>query len=226
MARSIRMILLRRRSQRCRGRLPRLQRPSHRRTSRRRLPGRLAEPQSDPPITTLIMTAAPQPPQVPAPNQDAARAPIQPVRPSQPPVEAPPPPSSGVLDEQVSSIDLPSVLSLAGVQNPELLVARGASGRGRGSAAIGRRSDSAELEPRHELRRPYRRLQHSSGRIIQLHRQSLYVGAGANAIAAGTVNIPGVQYNLNISNAIIGYLGARRRFKRNSSIRPQRATRS
>ena len=52
-------------------------------------------------------------------------------------------------------------------------------------------------------------LQQSSGRVIEVTRQALYVGAGANAVAAGTVNIPGIQYNLNVSQAIYGYLTAR-----------------
>ena len=34
-------------------------------------------------------------------------------------------------------------------------------------------------------------------------------GAGANAVGAGTSNIPGVQYNLNISQSIYTYLSAR-----------------
>jgi outer membrane protein TolC len=49
-------------------------------------------------------------------------------------------------------------------------------------------------------------LQQSSGNILNVHRDSLYVGAGAGAVAAGTVSIPGVQYNLNLSDSIFDYL--------------------
>jgi outer membrane protein TolC len=126
-----------------------------------------------------------------------------------PPPTTPEPPSSGVLTGEVASIDLPSVLSLAGVQNPELLIAR----QRVVEAVAVRQLAAAQILPNLNLGMNYDdhtgALQQSSGRIIQLHRQSLYVGGGANAIAAGTVNIPGVQYNVNISNAIYGALTSR-----------------
>jgi outer membrane protein TolC len=133
----------------------------------------------------------------------------QPALPNPLPAEDPQMPTSGILEGDVYSIDLPSALGLAGVQNPELLLARQ---RVVETVAL-RQLAAAQILPNLNLGMNYDdhtgALQQSSGRIIQLHRQSLYVGAGANAIAAGTVNIPGVQYNLNISNAIFGYLGAR-----------------
>ncbi len=49
-------------------------------------------------------------------------------------------------------------------------------------------------------------LQQASGNILNVHRDSLYVGAGAGAVAAGTVSVPGVQYNLNLSDSIFNYL--------------------
>ena len=36
-------------------------------------------------------------------------------------------------------------------------------------------------------------LQRSSGKMIDVSLQSLYLGAGANTVVAGTVNIPGVS---------------------------------
>jgi outer membrane protein TolC len=52
-------------------------------------------------------------------------------------------------------------------------------------------------------------LQQSNGNILQVHRDALYYGLGANAIAAGTVNIPGINYNLNVGEVWFGRLQAR-----------------
>jgi outer membrane protein TolC len=52
-------------------------------------------------------------------------------------------------------------------------------------------------------------LQQSSGNVISVNRSALYIGAGANAVAAGTVNIPGVFLNGNIGYGIFQYLAAR-----------------
>lgn len=122
-------------------------------------------------------------------------------------------PASGVsvggIPEQIASIDLPSALALAGVRNPQLLIAR----QRVVEAVALRQLAAAQILPNLNLGMNYDDhtgvLQQSSGRIIQLHRQALYVGAGANAIGAGTVNIPGLQYNLNVSQSIFGFLTAR-----------------
>jgi outer membrane protein TolC len=52
-------------------------------------------------------------------------------------------------------------------------------------------------------------LQQSNGNILKVNRDALYTGLGANAIAAGTVNIPGVYYNLNVGNTWFGILQSR-----------------
>ena len=164
-------------------------------------------------VSTITLTTSAQPA---TQTGEGNREPAPQVRmlppaqlPSPQPAEDPRMPTSGVLEGDVASIDLPSALGLAGVQNPELLIARQ---RVVETVAL-RQLAAAQILPNLNLGMNYDdhtgALQQSSGRIIQLHRQSLYVGAGANAVAAGTVNIPGVQYNLNISNAIFGYLGAR-----------------
>jgi outer membrane protein TolC len=54
-------------------------------------------------------------------------------------------------------------------------------------------------------------LQQANGNILNLQRSALYVGAGAAAVAAGTVSIPGVQWNLNVSESIFDYLASRQR---------------
>jgi len=169
-------------------------------------------PTSESSSTISLATSAP--PRTPSEEREQIppameRVPARTGLPPPLPAEDPRMPTSGILDGDVASIDLPSALGLAGVQNPELLIARQ---RVVETVAL-RQLAAAQILPNLNLGTNYDdhtgALQQSSGKIIQLHRQSLYVGAGANAIAAGTVNIPGVQYNLNISNAIYGFLGAR-----------------
>jgi outer membrane protein TolC len=103
-------------------------------------------------------------------------------------------------------IDLATVLSLAGIQNPELLLAQT-----RVSEALAvRQLAAAQLLPTINLGTNYDghtgQLQQSSGNILNVQRQALFFGAGANAVAAGTVNIPGVVWNLNVSDSIYSAL--------------------
>ena len=44
-------------------------------------------------------------------------------------------------------------------------------------------------------------LQQSNGNILTVNRDALNVGLGAGAVGAGTVNIPGLNYNLNVGEA-------------------------
>jgi len=52
-------------------------------------------------------------------------------------------------------------------------------------------------------------LQQASGNILKVNRSALYLGAGTDAVAAGTVAIPGVVFNYNVSDAIFGYLASK-----------------
>ena len=52
-------------------------------------------------------------------------------------------------------------------------------------------------------------LQQSNGNILGTDRGSFYIGAGANAVAAGTVTIPGVAWYLNISDTLYKALESR-----------------
>ena len=54
-------------------------------------------------------------------------------------------------------------------------------------------------------------LQQDNGNILKVNRDSLYYGLGASAVAAGTVNIPGLNYNLNVGEAWYGFLSSRQR---------------
>jgi outer membrane protein TolC len=92
------------------------------------------------------------------------------------------------------------------VENPEILIARQ-----RVVYAVAQRQlAAAQILPSFNAGMNYDAhtgpLQQSSGNILKVNRSALYVGAGANAVAAGTVNIPGVVYNLNLSEALFGAL--------------------
>ena len=52
-------------------------------------------------------------------------------------------------------------------------------------------------------------LQQSNGNILSVNRSAVYVGAGTNAIAAGSVNIPGVYFDTNVPQATFAYLASR-----------------
>jgi outer membrane protein TolC len=103
------------------------------------------------------------------------------------------------LDDRVRPIDLATALRLAGVQNAEILLARE-----RVTEAVAlRQLAAAQILPTinagtnvdiHDGT-----LQTSTGQIIKVNRGALYLGLGANAVGAGTVNIPGLEWNGNVS---------------------------
>jgi outer membrane protein TolC len=102
-------------------------------------------------------------------------------------------------------------LRLAGVENLELVQARQ---RVEAAVAI-QQLAAAQILPTLNLGTNYDshtgNVQQASGNILNLQRSALYVGAGANAVAAGTVSIPGLQWNLNVSESIYNYFAARQR---------------
>jgi outer membrane protein TolC len=111
-------------------------------------------------------------------------------------------------------IDLAAALRLAGVENPEILIART---RVVEAVAV-RQLAAAQILPSLNLGLNYDAhtgpVMQSSGNILKVNRTALYLGAGANAVAAGTVNIPGLVYNLNVSDAIFGALVTRQLVER------------
>ncbi len=123
------------------------------------------------------------------------------------PEPIPSPPS--ILGQEIRSIDLNSALRLAGVENPELNLARQ---RVVEAAAI-RKFAAAQILPTLNYGTNYDShtgvLQQSNGNILSLNRSAVYVGSGANAIAAGTVNIPGVFLGGNIAEGVYLYLGTK-----------------
>jgi outer membrane protein TolC len=115
-------------------------------------------------------------------------------------------PPSSILDAQTTPIDLPSALRLAAAENPELLLARE-----RVTEAIAERQlAAAQLLPTLHAGTNFNNhtgtLQRSTGVIEKVNRGSLYVGLGANAVGAGTVNIPGVVWDGNVSEVLFNTL--------------------
>jgi outer membrane protein TolC len=121
-------------------------------------------------------------------------------------------PSSPGTDAQ--TIDLASALRLAGVRNLSLVVALQ---RVEFAVAV-QQLAAAQILPNLNLGGNYDHhtgdLQQETSNILNVNRSAMYVGAGANAVGSGTVQIPGLSYNLNLSEAIYGYLVARQDTRR------------
>jgi outer membrane protein TolC len=114
-----------------------------------------------------------------------------------------------ILRPEVQPIDLDTALRLAGVQNPELNVARQ-----RVLEAVAMRQLAAarflpSINPGTSYDAHNGNLQQSNGNILSVNRSAVYVGAGADAVAAGTVNIPGVFLGGNTAVVIFNYLESR-----------------
>jgi outer membrane protein TolC len=115
-------------------------------------------------------------------------------------------PLQDLLQQTATPIDLPTALQLAGAQNPVILL-----GQQRVVEAVAlRQLAAAQFLPTINLGSSvdshWGVLQQSTGNILSVRRESVFVGAGANAVAAGTVNIPGVLWTLNVSDSIFNYL--------------------
>jgi outer membrane protein TolC len=110
-----------------------------------------------------------------------------------------------------SLIDLPSALRLAGAENPTIALAEEAV---RASLAEQLRAQVLLLP---DLSAGFNydyhdgRLQAAKGIIRDVTRQALYAGAGAGAIAAGTVGIPGIRITAQLADAIYAPQAARER---------------
>jgi outer membrane protein TolC len=124
-------------------------------------------------------------------------------------VITPPVPLTSNLDPNFRPIDLNTALRLGGVQNPDLMIAR----QRVVEAVALKQLAAAQILPSLNGGVNYDShngvLQQSNGNILSVNRSAIYVGAGANAIAAGTVNIPGVVLTGNIAQGVYGFLVAR-----------------
>jgi outer membrane protein TolC len=111
--------------------------------------------------------------------------------------------------EAINAIDLACALRLAGVSNPDMLLARQRVAQAAALQFLALSFVLPNLNTGLNYDDHNGPLQQSSGNILTVNRQALYLGLGAGAIAAGTVGIPGLQYTLNLSDGIFGYLAAR-----------------
>ncbi len=123
--------------------------------------------------------------------------------------EQPGPGGTPILGTEWRPIDLNTALRLAGVQNPDLLVARQ-----RVTEAVALRQFAAvQIIPTLNAGASYDNhtgnLQQSNGNILSVNRESVYVGSGTYPTAAGTVSIPGVLLTGNIARGVYLYLAAR-----------------
>src|SRR5579884_645786 len=111
--------------------------------------------------------------------------------------------------EAFNAIDLACVLRLAGVNNPDMLLARQRVAQAAALRFLAWTFVLPNLNTGLNYDDHNGPLQQSSGNILNVNRQALYLGLGAGAIAAGTVGIPGVWYNLNFADGIFGMLTMR-----------------
>ncbi len=114
-----------------------------------------------------------------------------------------------IIRPELQPVDLDTALRLAGVQNPELNLARQ---RVLESVAL-RQLAAARFLPSINPGMNYDthtgNLQQSNGNILSVQRSALYVGGGSMAIAAGTVAIPGVFLGGNTAVMLFNYLESR-----------------
>jgi outer membrane protein TolC len=127
-----------------------------------------------------------------------------------PTADIPRPPSPPtLLDPNSRPIDLNTALRLAGVQNPQLMIAR----QRVVEAAALRQLAAVQILPSLNLGTNYDShtgpLQQSNGNILSVNRSALYVGAGSGAVAAGTVSVPGVVLEGNVAVTLYNYLTSR-----------------
>lgn len=111
-----------------------------------------------------------------------------------------------ILEGRVYPLDLPTSLRLAGVRNAEVLFSRARISE----ADAARQLAAAQLLPDINAGTNYDKhvgpLQRANGQIIEVNRSSLYGGLGASAVGGGTVTIPGIVWNANVSETFFGIL--------------------
>ena len=151
----------------------------------------------------------PVPPSDPALTLTAATTTTAPTEPAEGPSIPPP---AGFYP-----IDLPTALRLADAKNPVI-----GEARARVLEAIARhRSARVELVPNVNAGVSYDGhtgpLQRSSGEILRVSRQSLYLGGGVAAEAAGTVGIPAVNIASHLADALYDPLATRQLVDRSSA---------
>ena len=110
---------------------------------------------------------------------------------------------------EVQPIDLTTALNLAGVQNPQLNIARTRILEAAALRQLAAAYFLPSINPGMNYDSHTGNLQQSDGNILSLNRSAVYIGAGANAVGSGTVNIPGVYLAENIGAGIFAYLASK-----------------
>ncbi len=95
------------------------------------------------------------------------------------------------MNAEVQPIDLTTALNLAGVQNPELNIARTRILEAAAMRQLAAAYFLPSINPGMNYDSHTGNLQQSDGNILSVNRSAVYVGAGANAVGSGTVNNPG-----------------------------------
>lgn len=134
---------------------------------------------------------------------DADVRPASAVQPAALPVAQQPPPEA--------LIDLGIALRLAGVENPTINLARESirEAQAEQQAARALLLPTVNAGGNFNLHRGV--LQQSSGNILDVNRQAMYLGAGAQAVGTGTVAFPGVRLFAHLGDAAYEPLAARQR---------------
>jgi outer membrane protein TolC len=117
------------------------------------------------------------------------------------------PPS--IIPKDLNAVDLPCVLRLAGIVNPEILIAQQRVYESRALKLFAIAQVLPNLNAGGNYDAHTGPLQQSSGNILKVNREAFYFGGGAGAIAAGTVGVPAVFYNFNVSQGLFNFFAAR-----------------
>jgi outer membrane protein TolC len=114
-----------------------------------------------------------------------------------------------ILADQKNPIDLASALQLAGVQNAEILLAREQVTEAVALRQLAAAQFLPSINAGTNVNTHTGPLQRAGGQIIEVNRGAMYLGFGASAVGAGTVTIPGIVWNGNLSQTYFNTLVAR-----------------
>src|SRR5439155_3347866 len=117
--------------------------------------------------------------------------------------DAVPAPSANVVSVAAAeqTIDLPQALALAGVDNPTIALAQEAVQASRAELWQARAQLLPSLDAGVSFDLHRGPLLSAQGIVRDVNRQSLYAGAGAAAVGAGTVGFPGVRLTAHLAEA-------------------------
>jgi outer membrane protein TolC len=125
------------------------------------------------------------------------------ITPTTPPVAVLPPP------QVERTIDLGAALQLAGADNATIARALEAVRASQAEQLQAQALLLPTLEAGMNLNEHWGSLQSTEGILRDVDRQALYIGAGAEAIGAGTVAIPGVHLTAQLAEAVFEPIAAR-----------------